>query len=211
MRTPFGGALGEVCFADIAPDERLTEMDFEMGLAGVDAGVTASDVGRVLESVLPKDDALGGYAQKLQDPSFDIPLAGLINGSIDAVLRVRQPDAPRPRLVIADYKTNRLHTAEMSHPAEAYAPHRLAAAMADHDYPLQAVVYGTAVYRMLRWRLREEDPSDCLAGIVYAFVRGTRGPDGPADAAGRRHGMFVWQPPRALWARLSRLFAGDRP
>ena len=211
MRTPFGGPLGEVCFADISPDDRLAEMDFEMALAGIDAGVRASDVGRVLEAVLPKDDVLSGYAKELQDPSFDIPLAGLINGSIDAVLRIRRPDSARPGLVIADYKSNKLHSADMSHPAEAYAPHRLAAAMADHHYPLQAVVYGTAVYRMLRWRLRDTDPSDCLSGIVYAFIRGTRGPDGPTDSSGRRHGMFVWQPPRALWPRLSHLFAGERP
>jgi exodeoxyribonuclease V beta subunit len=211
MHTPFGGPLGDVCFADISPDDRLTEMDFEMALADIDAGVRASDVGRVLEAVLPKDDVLSGYAKELQDPSFDIPLAGLINGSIDAVLRIRRPDSVRPSLVIADYKTNKLHSADMAHPAEAYAPHRLAAAMADHHYPLQSVVYGTAVYRMLRWRLRESDPSDCLAGIVYAFIRGTRGPDGPTDSSGRRHGMFVWQPPRVLWPRLSRLFAGERP
>jgi len=211
LRTPFGGPLGEICFADFAPADRLTEMDFEMALAGIDSGVKASDVGRVLGQMLPADDPLRGYATELADPSFDIPLAGLINGSVDAVLRLRTPGSPRPRLVIADYKTNKLHTAEMSHPAEAYAAPRLAAAMADHHYPLQAVVYGTAVYRMLRWRLKEEDPSDCLAGIVYAFVRGTRGPDGPADAAGRRHGMFVWQPPRGLWPRLSRLLVGDRP
>jgi exodeoxyribonuclease V beta subunit len=211
LRTPFGGPLGEICFADFAPGDRLTEMDFEMALAGIDSGVKASDVGRVLEAALPPDDPLRSYAKELADASFDIPLAGLINGSVDAVLRIHTPGSPRPRLVIADYKTNKLHTAEMSHPAEAYAPHRLAAAMADHHYPLQAVVYGTAVYRMLRWRLDDADPSDCLAGIVYAFVRGTRGPDGPGDAAGRRHGMFVWQPPRSLWPRLSGLLAGDRP
>ena len=62
-----------------------------------------------------------------------------------------------------------------------------------------------------RRELREDDPSDCIAGIVYAFIRGTRGADAPADAAGRRHGMFVWQPPAVLWPRLSGLFAGVRP
>jgi exodeoxyribonuclease V beta subunit len=113
--------------------------------------------------------------------------------------------------VIADYKTNKLHSAAAARPGAAYAPDRLVTAMEEHHYPLQAAIYGTAVYRMLRWRLREDDPSDCLAGIVYAFIRGTRGADAPADAAGRRHGMFVWQPPAVLWPRLSSLFAGARP
>ncbi len=211
MQTPFGGPLGDACFADVSPEDRLAELDFEMALAGIDASIKASDVGRVFAQVLPPSDPLHGYAHELADRSFDIPLAGLINGSIDAVLRLGRGGSPRPRLVIADYKTNKLHTAEMPRPEEAYAAEELAKAMAEHHYPLQAAVYGTAVYRMLRWRLREEDPSDCIAGIVYAFLRGTRGPDGPADAAGRRHGMFVWQPPRELWSRLSRLFGGERP
>lgn len=211
LRTPFGGPLGTTSFADVAPADRLAEMDFEMALAGLDSGVLASDVGRVLADALPPDDPLHGYAATLRDAAFDIPLCGLINGSVDAVLRLPGSTAQRPRIVIADYKTNKLHAAEMAHPEEAYAAERLVEAMAEHHYPLQAVVYGTAVHRLLRWRLREDDPSDCLAGIVYAFIRGTRGPDAPADAAGRRHGMFVWRPPQSLWPRISRLLAGDRP
>lgn len=211
LRTPFGGPLGTTCFADIGPGDRLAELDFEMALPGLDAGVLVSDVGRVLAGLLPPTDPLHAYAATLRDPSFDIPLCGMINGSVDAVLRLPAGPEGRPRIVIADYKTNKLHAADMPRPEEAYAAERLVEAMADHHYPLQAVVYGTAVYRWLRWRLREHDPSDCLAGIVYAFVRGTRGPDAPADAAGRRHGMFVWQPPRGLWPRMSHLFAGDRP
>lgn len=211
LLTPFGGALGSVCFADVRPEDRLTEMDFEMALSGIDAGVLASDVGRVLAAVVPDDDPLRGYARELCDPSFDIPLAGLITGSIDAVLRIPGGTPDRPRIVIADYKTNKLHSSDMRRPEEAYAPGRLVEAMTAHHYPLQAIVYGTAVYRMLRWRLRHDDPADCLAGIVYAFLRGTRGRDAPADAEGRRHGMFVWQPPRDLWPRVSNLLAGARP
>ena len=213
MRTPFGGPLGDLCLAGFAAADRLAEMTFEMGLADLTAGVRACDVGRVLADVLPATDPfrVSGYLDDLGGPTFDIPLAGLINGSIDAVLRVNGGPGGRPRLVIADYKTNRLHRADAARPGEAYAPDRLVTAMEEHHYPLQAAIYGTAVYRMLRWRLREDDPSDCLAGIVYAFIRGTRGADAPADAAGRRHGMFVWQPPAVLWPRLSGLFAGARP
>ena len=213
MRTPFGGPLGDLCFAGFAAADRLAEMNFEMGLADMTAGVRACDVGRVLADVLPASDPFrgSGYLDDLGGPTFDIPLAGLINGSIDAVLRIDGGPGARPRLVIADYKTNKLHSAATARPGAAYAPDRLVTAMEEHHYPLQAAIYGTAVYRMLRWRLREDDPSDCLAGIVYAFIRGTRGADAPADAAGRRHGMFVWQPPAVLWPRLSSLFAGARP
>lgn len=213
METPFGGPLGTLRFADFRAADRLAEMNFEMGLADLAAGVRASDVGRILADVLPATDPFraGGYLDDLGGPTFDIPLGGLINGSIDAVLRVNGGPGERPRIVIADYKTNKLHRTAAGRSGAAYAPDLLVNAMEEHHYPLQAAIYGTAVYRMLRWRLREADPSDCLAGIVYAFIRGTRGADAPADAAGRRHGMFVWQPPAILWPRLSSLFAGARP
>jgi exodeoxyribonuclease V beta subunit len=218
LRTPFGGLPGspfrDLTFADFAPTDRLTEMDFEMGLAGLDQGVLASDVGRVMKAFLPPSDPLAEYADTLTGPTFDVPLAGLINGSIDAVLRLPGRPAGEPRLIIADYKTNRLHEREAAAPLAAYAPAKLVAAMAHHHYPLQALVYGTAVWRMLRWRLaylkpEAWDPAECIAGVVYGFVRGMKGPTTPADAEGRRHGVFTWQPPVGIWRRLSELFAGD--
>ena len=214
LQTPFGGLPGtpcrDVCFADIAPEDRLTEMDFEMALASFDCGVLASDIGRLLSQVLSPGDLLHGYAEALALPAFDIPLAGLINGSIDVVLRLPGSTPEFPRLVIADYKTNKLHTRDMARPMDAYSPAGLVDAMAEHHYPLQAVVYGTAVYRMLRWRLRRDDPADCIAAIVYGFIRGMKGPATPSDSDGRRYGVFTWQPPPGLWARLSSLLTGNR-
>ncbi|MFM1996460.1 MAG: hypothetical protein RLZZ111_847 [Planctomycetota bacterium] len=218
IQTPFGGRPGspyrDLTFADFAPADRLTEMDFEMGLAGLDRGVLAGDVGRVLKGFLPPDDPLAVYADELAGRSFDVPLAGLINGSIDAVLRLPGRPADEPRLVIADYKTNRLHDRGAAEPLAAYAPAKLVAAMTHHHYPLQALVYGTAVWRMLRWRLghlKPEgwDPDDCIAGVVYGFIRGMKGPTTPTDAEGRRYGVFTWQPAAGIWRRLSDLFAGD--
>ena len=67
---------------------------------------------------------------------------------------------------------------------------------------------------MLRWRLGPQkpsgwDPGECIAGVVYGFVRGMKGPDTPLDEAGHRYGVFTWQPPQGIWRRLSDLFAGD--
>jgi len=211
LETPLGGPFGDVTFAQVPPCDRLAEMDFDMGLASLADGVQAKVIGEVLADMLPADDPLRDYAATLAGPAFEVDVGGLLTGSIDALLRLPGSTPERPRLLICDYKSNKLHRTGMPDPLRAYAPDRLVAAMEEHHYPLQALLYGTAVYRWLRWRLREQDPSDCLAGIVYAFIRGTRGPDAPADAAGRRHGMFVWQPPRGLWPRLSHLFAGDRP
>jgi exodeoxyribonuclease V beta subunit len=218
LETPFGGPEDAVFrslrFADFGPADRLAEMNFEMGLAVLDRDVRARDVGRVLRQFLAPGDRLADYADTLAGRAFDVPLAGLINGSIDAVLRVPGTAADHPRLLIADYKTNRLHRRGDPQPLAAYAPAGLDAAMAHHHYPLQALVYGTAVWRMLRWRLGRRhpadwDPGECIAGIVYGFIRGMQGPGTPVAADGRRYGVFTWQPPAGIWRRLSDLFAGD--
>lgn len=218
LLTPFGGPPGALfrdCrFADFARADRLAEMDFEMSLPSLSAGVQARHVGMVLAAALPAAHPLAAYARRLTGDDFDVPLAGLINGQIDAVLRLPGSTADAPQLVIADYKTNRLHDRDDPHPLAAYAPSRLVAAMAGHHYPLQALVYGTAIWRMLRWRLGPRKPADwdpgaCIAGIVYGFVRGMKGPHTPVDAAGGRYGVFTWQPPTTIWRRLSDLFAGD--
>jgi len=217
LETPFGGPADapfrDHRFADFAATDRLAELEFEMGLARLAAGVRASDVGRTLADHLPAGDALADYARRLAGPAFDIPLAGLINGSIDAVLRLPNRPIDDPLVVIADYKTNRLHRRGDPLPLAAYAPTRLVAAMAEHHYPLQALVYGTAVYRMLRWRLgpvraADWDPGGCLAGVVYGFTRGMQGATTPRDEAGHRYGVFVWVPPAGLWRRMSDLLAG---
>jgi exodeoxyribonuclease V beta subunit len=218
MQTPFGGPSGAAFrglrFADFSATDRLPEMTFEMGLAGLGHGVRARDVGRVLRQFIPPADPLAGYADLLAGAAFEQPLAGLINGSIDAVLRLPGLPEADPRLLIADYKTNKLHRRDDSRPLAAYAPTQLVAAMGVHHYPLQALVYGTAVWRMLRWRLGPQkpsgwDPGECIAGVVYGFVRGMKGPDTPLDEAGHRYGVFTWQPPQGIWRRLSDLFAGD--
>lgn len=205
LKTPLGGPFGALTLGSVQPEDRLPEMDFEMGLASLADGVTASAIGRVLVDMLPGDDPLSEYAKTLAGPSFNLPLGGLLTGSIDAVLRLSSRTHERPRLLLVDYKSNNLHGSGMSDPMEAYRPDRLVGAMAEHDYPLQAILYGTATYRMLRWRLPHVDPDDCIAGVAYAFIRGMKGPETPVDERGHRYGVFAWTPPPGLWARLSDL------
>jgi exodeoxyribonuclease V beta subunit len=182
-----------------------------MGLADLTAGLKARSIGRVLAERLDADDPLASYAETLAGPAFDLPVGGFLTGSIDAVLGLPESSPKQPRLAICDYKSNRLHARNATDPLQAYAPQQLAAAMAEHHYPLQALLYGTAVARWLRWRLPAVDPDDCLVGVIYAFIRGMKGPDTPADAHGHRCGVFVWQPPRGLWQALSDLLADRHP
>src|SRR5205823_5957447 len=129
-------------------------------------------------------------------------LRGYLTGSIDAVLRVRDP---QPRYLVADYKTNWLGPAEPGRLRVGdYTPDRLAEAMMAAHYPLQALLYAVALHRMLRWRQPGYDPDRHLGGIVYLFLRGMAGPDAPT-VDGVPYGVFGWRPPPALVVELSDL------
>jgi exodeoxyribonuclease V beta subunit len=210
LETPLGGPFGELTLAQVPPRDRLAEMDFDMGLASLAAGVQANAIGAVLVELLPEDDPLRAYATTLAGPAFEVDVGGLLTGSIDALLRLPGSTPDRPRLLVCDYKSNKLHRTGMADPLRAYDPDRLVAAMEEHHYPLQALLYGVAVYRMLRWRLPEADPDDCIAGVAYAFIRGMKGSATPTDARGHRFGVFAWRPPRGLWRRLSDVLVTPR-
>jgi len=203
MATPLGPLLGNTTLADIPPERRLAELKFEMSIAKLAAGVLVSDCGRILAGLVPDDDVLRPYVDTLTHESFDIPLAGLINGSIDAVLQMGTDDDPA--LWITDYKSNRLDREGDPTLISAYRQDRLLEAMVHHHYPLQALIYGAAMYRFLRWRAPGlADPSGHVKGFSYFFIRGMVGPNTPADT-----GIFTWQAPAGLWQQLSDRLAGD--
>jgi exodeoxyribonuclease V beta subunit len=209
LRTPLGPLLGDNTLVSLGLPNLLAELSFEMSLAHLSAGVTVRDVAGVLLTHLPGDDVLVPYASLLDHPSFAVPLAGLINGSIDALIRVPAADGTF-RLFVSDYKTNRLDREGDARVIDGYVHDRMLAEMAHHHYPLQALIYGTAVHRYLRWRAPHLDADATVAGLAYLFVRGMTGPGTPV-IDGRTSGVFVWEAPAGLWTRLSALFAGERP
>jgi exodeoxyribonuclease V beta subunit len=211
LETPLGGPFGDLTLGAIPPEDRLSELIFDMGLSSLVEGIRAQAIGALLLDALPKSDILRGYATLLAGPAFNVPVGGLLTGSIDALLRLPESTPEQPRLLITDYKSNKLHKNDAADPLAAYAPDRLVDAMVEHHYPLQALLYGTAVYRMLRWRLPEADPDACIAGVAYAFIRGMKGPSTPVDEKGHRYGVFAWQSPLGLWKRLSDLFVTRQP
>lgn len=211
LETPFGGVFGDVSFADIGPEDRLPEMEFEMTVALSNANILVSDIGRVLLSVLSADDVLYNYAISLTDSSFNIPIAGLVNGSLDALIRLPDSTPEQPLLAITDYKSNKLHGDTEKPPLSAYSSIHVQAKMEEAHYILQALIYGTSVYRMLRWRLPKANHDACIKGIAYGFLRGMAGPDMPPEQNGHRYGVFTWQAPPGLWSALSDLFAGKKP
>ena len=209
-RTPLDGgapgfeSLGGLRLADVAPADRLAELEFELPLAGGDEGggtpLDLAAVAGLIRAHLPADDPLTGYADDL-DALGGVPARGYLTGSIDAVLRL-----PGGRFAVVDYKTNRLALPGPLTSAD-YAFPRLVEAMRAAHYPLQALLYAAALHRYLRWRLPGYAPERHLGGVLYLFVRGMCGPATPV-VDGRPAGVFSWMPPPALVTDLSALLDG---
>jgi exodeoxyribonuclease V beta subunit len=86
---------------------------------------------------------------------------------------------------VVDYKSNWLGTT----PA-AYDEAATAAAVREHRYDLQYLLYSVALRRLLRQRLPRVDVNDHFGGVLYLFLRGM-------DGSGR-HGMHRDRPEPAL-------------
>ena len=198
LHTPLGG-LGS-SLAQVGAADRLAELDFELPLAGGDDPVPHAGLADVA-ALLRRHDLgpLVGYPELLAalEPQA---LRGFLTGSIDAVLRLRD-ERGEPTYAVVDYKTNRLAGDPLT--AWHYRPTAMAAEMLRSHYVLQALLYCVALHRFLRWRQPAYDPARHLGPVLYLFVRGMCGPDGPPGA-----GVFAWQPPAALVVELSDLLAG---
>ena len=207
-RTSLGPLFGDRSLADLKRADRLDEMTFDLLLGNEDSRASDADIGRLVLDHLSPDDPQRPWAEALSSGPFSAVLGGHLTGSIDLVARI-DGGTDAERYVVCDYKTNRLappgSTATMAH----FAPDRLPAAMAEHHYPLQALLYTVALHRYLRWRLPSYDPAAHLGGAGYLFVRGMVGPNTPT--VGRvPHGVFEWHPPAALIRDLSDLLDGSR-
>jgi len=219
MDTPLGPSDDDPRLRDVAPSDRLAELEFELPLAGGDSPVatdaTLGAVAGLLRRHLPGTDVLAGYAQALDVPGLAAQrLRGYLTGSIDSVLRLRDTSSGEPRYVVVDYKTNWLGAfgSDGAEPLTAwhYRPAALAQSMMHAHYPLQALLYSVALHRFLRWRQPSYDPGVHLGGIRYLFVRGMMGASTPVFDGGRC-GVFAWTPPPALVEDLSALLDGEAP
>ncbi len=207
LETPLGGLLGAVQLRDISRQDRLDELGFEMGLADINAKVLVAEIGTVVKKYLSEagrpDDLLMNYLSALEK-SFNTQLVGLMNGSIDALLRVQVGE--EEKFFITDYKTNRLDRDGVDTMIDGYSRDSMLEEMEHHDYPLQALIYGVGVYRFLRWARPDIDADAAIAGFSYFFVRGMVGSETPIDGQ-HRHGVFSWEAPVGLWPALSDLFS----
>ncbi|MCP9824655.1 UvrD-helicase domain-containing protein [Synechococcus sp. EJ6-Ellesmere] len=184
--TPMGGALGEVCLAQLDPRRQLREMPFDLPLAlGADASagralVRAQGLAEVF-SRHPEGSVSGTYPQRLAE--LNVASRGFLTGSIDLVFTAPGGDG-QERWWVADWKSNWLGQRDRQGQPVACGPldygrAEMAAVMESHHYPLQAHLYLVALHRYLGWRLPGYSPQRDLGGSVYIFLRGVPGAISP--------------------------------
>jgi exodeoxyribonuclease V beta subunit len=209
LRTPLGGLIGPTTLAEVSSADRLNELNFEMGLAAFSQGIMVNNIGKVLVQCLERenrfDDVLMPYARMLASDAFEVPLYGLMNGSIDTLIRFSQDS--QQRLFVTDWKSNRLDEDGMVYVIDGYSRESMVNAMEHHHYPLQALIYGTAVHRYLRSRAGSGKSLPVIAGMAYFFIRGMVGEPTPIENE-HRHGVFTWEAPQGLWQELSDEISG---
>ncbi len=204
LTTPLGDGFGGVRLADLASRDRLCELVFDLRLGEGGRPPLLGSIGELVAADL-RGDTLREWALETSTRR-DLELAGQLTGSIDLVLRIQRRSG-EPSFVVADYKTNLLTPRGVAPGPGDYGPSALAAAMVEHDYPLQALLYSVALHRYLRWTLAGYDPEVHLGGVAYLFLRGMTGSD-VATTDGRPDGVFGWELPARLVVELSDLLDG---
>ena len=125
-------------------------------------------------------------------PEQHSELQGLMIGFIDLIFRWNH------RYYIADYKSNYLGDCP-----EQYGAKELEAAMLEHRYDLQYLIYTLALHRFLGSRMADYDYERHFGGTYYLFLRGMN-PHYPAGT-----GVFTAKPPLALIRRLDACCRGE--
>jgi exodeoxyribonuclease V beta subunit len=143
--------------------------------------------------------SLAGLNATLESLGYDVPalrggnLEGYLKGFIDLVFE------HEGRFFVLDWKSNHL-----GYQSADYAADKVAAAMAEHGYHLQYLIYTVALDRYLRLRLLNYDYETYFGGVLYLFVRGVRA--AWADADGTTPGVYFHRPRGTAVARLNRAF-----
>jgi exodeoxyribonuclease V beta subunit len=142
----------------ITPAQRLTELEFQLPARGVAAAELTAALRRL------------GYG--LPALAFG-RLDGYLKGYIDLVFQ------HHGRYYLLDWKSNHLGNGIAD-----YGRAQVGAAMAEHGYHLQQLLYSVALDRYLRQRVPGYEPARHFGGAYYLFVRGVRPGWRDADGAG---------------------------
>jgi len=179
-----------VRLADVARADRADEMEFMLPIGSRGTVLDPwrlADVLRQHGAPAPCPD----YHARVATLGFPA-LRGHLKGFVDLVFR------QGGRYHLVDYKSNWLGTT-----VDDYRPSRLAASMAEHHYPLQYLIYLTALHRFLGLRVPDYDYDTHVGNVYYLFVRGIA----PGHPLGT--GVYRDRPSRALIEALAALLDGS--
>ena len=205
LNTPLGSWAGDVTLASLGSARRLAELSFELPLGSGPDSFPVAALARLFGDprLVPPDDLLAGYGdQLLASTAAPRQLRGFLTGSIDAIHELADG-----RLVLFDYKTNRLGPPEGPDPLSGYGRAAMARAMMAANYPLQALLYAVALRRYLAWRRPSAEFDDQWAGVAYLFVRGMAGAGTPLND-GLPTGVYAWRPSPELIQAADGVLAG---
>ena len=172
LRTPLPTPMQNappLILGQLKPTQAWAEMPFTLAVSS--AATQAIDA-LICAHVLP------GLARRALWPQR---LNGMLTGVMDLVFE------HHGRYGVLDYKSNRLDN---------YQAPDLNAAVLDHRYDVQYVLYTLALHRLLQVRLPHYDYDQHMGGAVYVFLRGI-------DQAGA--GVHWHRPARALIEALDAL------
>ncbi|MFT7219680.1 MAG: exodeoxyribonuclease V beta subunit [Candidatus Azotimanducaceae bacterium] len=166
--------LGDHRLQSIEAVNRMDEMEFHFPVSSRD-------------QLIKTLEALG-----LVEPGSrqQISLEGIMTGMIDLVFR------KEGRYSIVDYKSNHL-----GNNAAAYHAGSLGAAMDEHRYHLQYLIYTVALHRLLKLRVPDYRYEQHFEGVHYFFMRGA--------LAGSDNGIFTVKPDKAVVEALDSALGGN--
>ncbi len=166
--------------AQISNNQRLIELAFYYPLANINATKLNKLLGEV-----------GGYPGEGAALNF-MPHQGIMTGFVDLIFEYQG------RYYIADYKSN--HLGEQ---LADYQPAQLEAAMQQHRYDLQYLIYTVALHRYLKQRLTGYEYERDFGGVYYLFLRGIT----PEQGSGS--GVYFNKPEYELIEQLDQLFSSS--
>ncbi|HMA30331.1 MAG TPA: UvrD-helicase domain-containing protein, partial [Casimicrobiaceae bacterium] len=187
------------------------------------ARMAARMLADVMNTTLPDGIVLGSIptTRRLTELAFSLPSPRVSASALNATLKHLGYDVPRlafrdlegylrgfidlvfehgGRYYVLDWKSNHLGYAP-----DDYGTAGLQAAMAEHSYHLQYLLYSLAIDRYLGHRVPGYRYDRHFGGVLYLFVRGIR--PGWVNADGSATGVFHHRPTAATIARLDALFA----
>ncbi|MEL4407884.1 exodeoxyribonuclease V subunit beta [Shewanella algae] len=165
---------------DLSKRQKLVEMEFYLPLGG-DTRLIDTELSRLL--------AKHGYGGELRFDAFK----GMLKGFIDLTFEYQG------RFYIADYKSNHL-----GDDFSDYRQDKMAAAISEHRYDLQYLLYSLALHRYLSLKLPDYCYQNHFGGCCYLFLRGM-------SEAHPGAGVFVDRPDEAVILALDALLKGESP